>query len=43
MKKKVDVTIKCNDKDTFLRYVSPEYNKIVGNFILYILNFSFNF
>jgi len=31
MKKKLDVSIKCNDLETFNKYFSPEYNKIVGN------------
>ncbi len=30
MKKKLEVSIKCNDIETFNKYFSPDYNKIVG-------------
>lgn len=30
MKKKIEVSIKCNDVDAFNKYFSPDYNKIVG-------------
>ncbi len=30
MKKKLEVSIKCNDSETFNKYFMPEYNKIVG-------------
>ena len=30
MKKKLEVTLKCNDAESFNKYFSPDYNKIVG-------------
>ncbi len=30
MKKKFEVTIKCQSKEAFDKYFSPDYNRIVG-------------
>jgi len=30
MKKKIDITIKCNNAESFNQFFAPDYNKIVG-------------
>lgn len=30
MKKKIEVTIKCNDEDVFNKYFASDFNKIVS-------------
>lgn len=30
-KKKVDIFIKCNNKEELNKYLNPDHNKIVGN------------
>ena len=30
MKKKFDITVKCNDKETFFQFLAADYKKILG-------------